>query len=496
VTIKASEQASKQDKRATSGDRPGWSRRSILRLGGAAALGVAASAVPALVAADTTATQANDEPPIEPSAGNWKPWVLTSGRQLRLPAPPDAATTRTELNQLRAMAAQRDTAALDLINYWDSGSPGYRWNDLAITHTLGKGIGGGRASRLLALLNIAIADATIAAWDSKYTHNRQRPSERDPQLTTALPVPNSPSYPCEHSAAAGAAAAILTYVYPADATLFAAGADEVGRARQLAGLAYPSDVAAGMELGRAVADLVIERAKADGSDKPWTGTVPTGDGKWIPAANSTPAEVTLGTWKTWALASGDQVRPGPPLAFGSAQLNQELAEVKAFPRTNATNVTASFWEYYGGLRGHINWQTQLRRLIAEYRLDANPPRAARAYALLSVAYYEAFIACFDAKYTYWAIRPFQLDKTLTTTFVTPNHPSYPSGHSTLSGAASDVLAYLFPREAGLFSAQAEEAAASRLWSGIHFRSDNEIGLAQGREVAKVVITRAKEDGAG
>lgn len=481
---------------AASGLSTGWSRRAVMRLGGVAALGVVVAAAPGLTAAAPVATPAASEAPIEPNAGGWKTWVLASGKQLRPGPPPDAAVTRAELAQLQGMVARRDDAMLDLISYWNSGSPGYRWMDLAQTHSLAKGIGGGRAARLLALLSVAIADATIAAWDAKYAYNRPRPSETNPQLTTALPVPSSPSYPCEHSVAAGAAAAILTYVYPADEAIFAAGAEEVGRCRQVTGLAYPSDVAAGMALGRAVADLVIARAKADGSDKAWDGKGVTGAGKWSPAPNSTPAEVTTGTWKPWLLTTNNQLRPAPPPEVGSAQMNQEMAEVKGFPRTNNTNVIASFWEYYGGLRGHINWQTQLSRKISEYRLDGNPPRAARAYALLSVAYYDAWIACFEAKYTYWAIRPFQVDPTLTTTFVTPNHPSYPSGHSTLSGAASSVLAYLFPRETGLFAAQADEAAASRLWAGIHFRSDNANGLVQGRAVGKLAIERAQQDGAG
>jgi membrane-associated phospholipid phosphatase len=479
----------------TQGDPSGWSRRRVLRLGGAAALGVAAAATPLLISAAPSATQAAKEPPVEPNAGAWRTWVLSSGSQLRLPAPPDAATTRAELAELQALAGRRDTAALDLINYWDSGSPGYRWDDFALQHTLAKGIGGGRAWRTMALLNVAIYDATIAAWDNKYHYQRQRPSEANPQLTTALPVPNSPSYPCEHAAAAGAAAAILSYIYPADAASFEAAAAEAGRCRQMAGLAYPSDVAAGMEIGRKVADLVIARAKADGSDKPWTGSVPTEADKWKPAPNTTPAEVTTGTWKPWVLAANDQARLAAPAAIGSAQRTQELAEVKGFARTNATNVTAGFWEYYGGLRVHIYWHTHLSKKIAEYRLDANPPRAARAYALLSVAQYDAAIACFDTKYAHWLPRPSQLDPTITTVFANPNHPSFPSAHATLSSANAEVLAYLFPREAGIFTGHAQESANSRLWAGIHYRSDNEGGLKQGRAVAELVVARAKEDGA-
>ncbi len=63
--------------------------------------------------------------------------------------------------------------------------------------------------RMMALLNVAIYEATVAAWDSKFAHNRRRPSEVDPNFKSALPNPRSPSYPSEHAATAGAAAVVL-----------------------------------------------------------------------------------------------------------------------------------------------------------------------------------------------------------------------------------------------------------------------------------------------
>ena len=116
------------------------------------------------------------------------------------------------------------------------------------------------------------------------------------------------------------------------------------------------------------------------------------------------------------------------------------------------------------------------------------------YALMSIAGYDAVIACWDAKYAYWAIRPNQLDPSVTTLFPTPNHPSYPSAHGCNSGATTEMLAYLFPGDGEFLRAQGQEAANSRLWAGIHFRTDDETGLALGRSVANVVIERAKQDG--
>ena len=142
--------------------------------------------------------------------------------------------------------------------------------------------------------------------------------------------------------------------------------------------------------------------------------------------------------------------------------------------------------------GRSNWNNVIDQKIFEYRLDVNPPRAARVYALASIAAYDATVACWDAKYTYWAIRPFMLG--VTPLFPTPNHPSYPAAHGCLSGAISAALAYLFPRDAAALNALGTEAGESRLWGGIHFRSDIETGLALSRAVAKLVIERAESDG--
>ena len=190
-----------------------------------------------------------------------------------------------------------------------------------------------RAGRALALVNVAIYDATIAAWDSKSTYRRPRPSEDERSLPTVLAPPASPSYPDEHAVAAGAASHVLAYLFPADAAAFASMAEEAARSRLVAGVAYPSDVAAGLQLGRAVADLVIARAQTDGSYVTWTGSVPVGPGHWT---GTNPVEPLAGTWKPWVLASASAYRPGPPPAYGPAQLAAELAEVKTFARTPVT----------------------------------------------------------------------------------------------------------------------------------------------------------------
>src|SRR5258708_13419230 len=69
---------------------------------------------------------------VEPTAGTWKTWILTSGSQMRLPAPPDVAGTQAEIDQLHQMELQRDAAQLDRLSFWNAGPPAFRWNFIAI----------------------------------------------------------------------------------------------------------------------------------------------------------------------------------------------------------------------------------------------------------------------------------------------------------------------------------------------------------------------------
>jgi hypothetical protein len=428
---------------------------------------------------------------IEPNAGNWKTWVLTSGAQFRLPAPPDAAASRTELAQLQTLASQRDAASAERVHFWDSGAPGYRW-DVITRAELGKhGVTNASAttSRELSLVDVAIYDATIAAWDSKYAYNRPRPSEANPSLDTLVATPNSPAYPAEHAVVAAAASSVLGYLFPDDAESFTRMADEAAQSRVLAGVQYPSDVSAGTDLGHRVAERVIERARHDGSAAPWNGSLPSDPSLWnldgYPDGTQ-PVAPNFGTLKPWVLESGSELRPGPPPPPDSEQKQAELAEIKDFSRTFLSNAAAFYWQSTRSV-----WSLVAERAAFEAPLDQNPPRAARVNALLNIAAFDATVACWDAKYTYWARRPFQLDPEIRTLFPTPAHPSYPSAHGCSSGAQSAVLAAMFPSDADYLNGQGDEAAHSRMWAGIHYRSDVETGLALGRSVAERVLHQGR-----
>jgi hypothetical protein len=112
-----------------------------------------------------------------------------------------------------------------------------------------------------------------------------------------------------------------------------------------------------------------------------------------------------------------------------------------------------------------------------------------------MAEHDAAICCWETKYFYFNPRPTQLDPSIKTTTGIPNFPSYTSGHSTFSGAAATVLAYLFPSDAQFFADQANEASMSRLYGGIHYRIDCNAGLQSGQKVGAFTVNFAMADGA-
>ncbi len=423
-----------------------------------------------------------NSPQIAPEAAGWQTWVLASSDALRPPPPPDAASTRAELAALQGIMAAADATALAQVTYWNAGSPSYRWIE-AMVNKYRTGPPSPRVTRSFALLNVAIYDAIIATWDAKYAYNRPHPNG----IASLIAASNSPSYPSEHAAAAGAAATILGYLFPDEADLFAAKAEEAAQSRVLAGVNYPSDVEAGLALGRAVGEKVIEWAMSDGADAAWTGEIPTGPGKWV---GENPVTPLAGTWRTWVIASPDDYLSPPPPAYDSEQMQVELSEIKTITRTFPITSRAMFWHTFDA--AHPYWYRHIATRFFEHRLEDNAPYAAFLNAVAAVTYHDASVACFHTKYTYWRIRPPHLDTEVTPLFPIPNHPSYPAAHACLSYASAVVLGSFFPDDAEMLLAAAREAGESRIWAGIHYRSDVEAGLILGEAVAQAVLERVNQ----
>jgi hypothetical protein len=122
-------------------------------------------------------------------------------------------------------------------------------------------------------------------------------------------------------------------------------------------------------------------------------------------------------------------------------------------------------------------------------------RTARAYALLNMALHDEAVGCWDTKFTYFNPPPSQLDLSIRTLLGLPCFPAYTPGHSTFSAAAAVVLSHLFPGATAAFEADKEEAAISRLYGAIHYRSDIETET-HGQRIGGYTLRFARENGAG
>ena len=422
-------------------------------------------------------TAAQLQAQVEPTAGNWKTWFITSGKNYRLQAPP---SYKNEIAEVISKQKNLDAAGWQQIIFWNAGAPNYHWQEMMNgMWSVDTGRYGALANMLL---GTATYDAMIAAWSTKYAYNRPRPFVADKQIKSFAPKPESPSYPCEYSVAAGVAVSIFSKFYPAMADSVNRMAQQLMNSRITAGAAFPSDVRAGFELGKKIAELEIEKTKDFVCTTPWDGKVPSGPQYWRGRFAMLPM---AGKNKTVVLDSASQFRPGPPPDF-----TKEMAEMKNY-RQNFRSLSNAF---YWASRSYF--MDELPVKMFEHNLQMNAPRAARIYAAINVATYDGFVSCWDAKYAYWGIRPNQLDTTFKPAiFITPPFPGYPSGHAALSGIMAEMFAYFFPEEKELYRQKAKDCAESRFQAGIHFRTDNEVALELGKKVAASIIEKVKTDGA-
>jgi membrane-associated phospholipid phosphatase len=459
-------------------------RRTALKFVAATTAAVGASSVPLLA----QAAPRGRADMAEPDAGTWRTWFLTSGADLRLTPLPDSPG---ELPQVRSAVDGANATILDRVAFWDAGAPPYRWNELA-TDLSFRGVFGTSSPaifwRIQAYLNMAIHDATVATWDSKYAYKRPRPSELDGTLSPLVTVPRSPAYPSEHAAVAGAASEVLAYFAPNEAESLRNLAAEAALSREWAAVQYPSDSAAGLDIGRAVAKLAIDAARSDNFDTAtWDGKMPEGPGLW---KGQNPVGAADRFWKTLIVPSADALRPPSPPAYDSPERAREIDAVKNFPRTPTTNALAIWVQYQvrGVASYHIIYNREISRRVFEEHLE-DSPLPARIYALLHATFQDAWITTQDAKFTYWTARPSMFEPSITTLFPNPNHPSYVSNSSALATSPALMLAHFFPRDRDALIKQANEFGDARLWAGIHFPSDIEVSRTMGEQLAAIALAR-------
>lgn len=407
-------------------------------------------------------------------AANWKTWLLDNPDQITVVAPPAAAQSKAELQSIKQGMTKLDDKKIAQIKYWDAGAPSYRWNQIV------SGLISQKQEVLLrmpqAWMNIAIYDATILAWKEKIKYKRKRPHDSDPSVKPIIHAPLTYSYPCEHSVTSAAAAYVLAYFFPEKTDSILQMAHAASQSRVDAGVQFPSDVDAGWKLGEQVARQIIEKAKNDGSAKVWDGKMNKNPKKWTGAY---PMGITLPLYSPMVLSSVDQFRPPAPPDF-----ENDMKELKNFKQTFKSRSLAYYWANNGG---PDFWSDLASQKMFEYRMSDDAPAVARIYTVLNIAYHDAAIAIFDAKYAYWGIRPNQYDSTYKSLIPTPPFPGYPSGHAAGAGTSCAVMEYFFPADAKQFQQLAQDCAESRFDAGIHFRTDNETALKMGEELGKYIV---------
>jgi hypothetical protein len=480
---------------------------------------------------------------IDADAGTWDMIVLTAPDQIAVPAP--AATTtpayQAELAAVKDAQSKLTSGQRKAIEFWSGGGI-MRWNqkmrDLVARYNLPPAPRADNtypapnaenpfadpnfpfanppyAVRAYSCVSVAQYEALKAVWHYKYLYNRPAPYKTDAGIQALMPQTDLPAYPSEDAVMSGVSAEMLKLLFPASVEEITLMAAEQRNAALWSGKATSSDIDAGLALGKAVADEVKKRAAGDGMGtaggnaalwKQLLDSVGTGkhyknnETAWTSRdlPSRPPMLPNFGKVKAWNLTPQDiiDVRPLPPPRTSSAEMQQEVDEVKWFADNMTRERLAIVHKWADGAAtytppGHWN------DIATEYVRDANfsEVRAARAYAILNMAMHDAMVSCWETKFYYFNPRPSQLNPQIKTATGIPNFPAFTSGHSNFSGAAAVTLSYLFPQHSAYFNEQASEASMSRLYGGIHYRKDAEVGLDQGKNVAHFTVTFAENDGA-
>ena len=277
-----------------------------------------------------------------------------------------------------------------------------------------------------------------------------------------------------------------------------------------------------VKYGQQVAQAVFDWSRTDGghegylTNQPTSYVPPVGAGLWVPTNNTNGRAVQPYWGQNRLFVPANATMPMPGLSYsystqpGSAYYAQ-VQEVYTTSRslTAAQRTIATYWADGGQTISPPGHSISITSIVLRGR-NATLATAAEAYARVGMAVADAFVGCWKCKYQYSWQRPIaavqaMLDPAWQPLLATPPFPEFVSGHSAQSGAAAQVLGDLFgpqtafidnthqargagyePRSFASFAAFADEAAISRLYGGIHFRSANEVGLSEGQKVGRNV----------
>lgn len=224
-----------------------------------------------------------------------------------------------------------------------------------------------------------------------------------------------------------------------------------------------------------------------------------------------------GTWKQALLTDVEQIKLDAPSAVNSDTYINEITTLKSMISGKTVDDEKNI-EYWGN-NPIIRWNEISRELAAKYNLIpppnadgtytlpdpanpskfpyfpfAHPPYAARAYAYMSVAQFDALITTWHYKFKFSRPAIHIIDKTVKQAFPLSDLPSYPSDGAVINAVSRDILSALFPLEKEFLHSKAEEANEVLMFAGLNVKSDVVAGDSLGRGIAKIFLQRASSDG--
>ena len=230
-------------------------------------------------------------------------------------------------------------------------------------------------------------------------------------------------------------------------------------------------------------------------------------------------DVNAGSWKLILLSRPDTFAVATPAATTSPLYVADLNEIKGYQAHLSSDQKGqiAYWSAGGVLR----WNEVMRELMSKYNLPpyqnadgsypipnsanpfsypffpfSNPPYAARAYAYVSAAQYDALVACWHYKTTFKRPAPYLVDSTIKAMAGKTTLPSYPSEGAVLAGVTAELMQLLFPDEIANIQQKLQQQEMTLIASGAATRSDVTAGEALGRQVAEAFLARARADNAG
>lgn len=388
-----------------------------------------------------------------------------------------------DLRTLLERESGRSHQDLAGIEYWGA-SPIIAWNDNTCDLVAFYGLDPVVASRVYAILSVSQYRTLKALASIEIDRESRRPGRLQPELNPVMIKAD----PYETAAILGATQAVLNYLFPNSAAEVALLAEEARDALVLSGNILPMDIQVAENFGELVANQLIAERRDDGSsDADLMEELPLGEGIWAPDPfRVKPEKPGWKSVKPWLMESSDQFLPPPPFEFGTVEFDAAVAEVRQSVGSNTPGdleLVRKWADKRGTFTPPGHWNQIASELISRNSISGQ--KASSIFTALNMALMDSGIACWDAKFNYLVVRPWQVDSSIPALAGYPNHPSYPSGHSCFSWAAATVLAHYFPGEQVELFEMAEEASISRLKGGLHYRMDLEAGKLVGEQVGRL-----------